>query len=71
MYLLKDILTITLKYSTDGGEKLFESKHPVDEQWDGTYQGEPAQQDVYMYVATVIAFDGKEYEYSGTVTLIR
>ena len=60
-----------LKIFNRWGEKLFESKHPVDEQWDGTYQGEPAQQDVYMYVATVIAFDGKEYEYSGTVTLIR
>ena len=53
------------------GEKLFVSNHPEDEPWDGTYQGEPAQQDVYMYVAKVIAFDGKEYEYSGTITLIR
>ena len=60
-----------LKIFNRWGEKLFESNHPENEPWDGTYQGEPAQQDVYMYIAKVIAFDGKEYEYSGTVTLIR
>jgi gliding motility-associated-like protein len=60
-----------LKLYNRWGELLFESKDPEKEPWDGTYKGEPAQQDVYMYYAKVIAFDGKEYEYSGTVTLIR
>ena len=53
------------------GERLFESHHPENEPWDGTYKGEPVQMDVYMYYAKVIAFDGKEYEYSGTVSLIK
>ena len=60
-----------LKIFNRWGEKLFESKHPVDEQWDGTYQGEPVQQGVYVYYAEVIAFDGELYKYSGTVTLLR
>ena len=53
------------------GERLFESNHPENEPWDGTYKGESVQMDVYMYYAKVIAFDGKEYEYSGTVSLIK
>ncbi len=36
-----------LKIFNRWGEKLFESKHPVDEQWDGTYQGEPAYSKAY------------------------
>ena len=64
-------INFNLKIFNRWGEKLFESNHPESEPWDGTYQGEPVQQDVYMYYARVIGFDGEEYEYSGTVTLIR
>lgn len=39
--------------------------------WDGKYRGEDAQQDVYMWVIKVTAYDGEEYQYEGTVTLLR
>ena len=39
--------------------------------WDGTYNGELAQQDVYAYQLKVTALNDKVYEYSGTVTLLR
>jgi gliding motility-associated-like protein len=60
-----------LKIYNRWGEMLFESHDPEKEPWDGTYQNQPAQQDVYMYVAKVIAFDNQEYSYTGTVTLLR
>lgn len=39
--------------------------------WDGTFMGEDVQQDVYTWVIKVTAFDGEEYSYEGTVTLLR
>jgi hypothetical protein len=39
--------------------------------WNGTYNGNLAQQDVYAYQLVVTALNDEEYEYSGTVTLIR
>jgi gliding motility-associated-like protein len=52
------------------GEKLWESsdKHTS---WDGKSRGEDVQQDVYLWVIKVAAFDGEEYTYEGTVTLLR
>ena len=41
------------------------------EGWDGKFMGEEAQQDVYMWVVKVTAFDGEKYRYEGTVTLLR
>jgi len=41
------------------------------EGWNGTYRKDDAQQDVYAWVIKVTAFDGKEYQYEGIVTLIR
>lgn len=39
--------------------------------WDGTYKGEDAMQDVYIWVIKVSAFDGEIYTYEGTITLLR
>jgi gliding motility-associated-like protein len=52
------------------GELLWETADKF-ASWDGKYQGEDAQQDVYAWVIKVTAFDGEEYRYEGTVTLIR
>ncbi len=50
------------------GQKVFEaSENTV---WDGTYKGEPAQSDVYIYHA-VIDVNGDLIEETGEVTLIR
>jgi len=52
------------------GEKLWESDDKF-ESWDGTYEGEDVQQDVYAWLIIVTAYDGEEYKYEGTVTLLR
>jgi len=52
------------------GEMMFKT---IDKniQWDGTFKGAPAQQDVYAYSLKVIALNDEEYEFTGTITLIR
>jgi gliding motility-associated-like protein len=39
--------------------------------WDGTYKGVPQPVGVYVYTAHAVTPDGKEYNLSGDVTLIR
>ncbi|MDX5319938.1 MAG: gliding motility-associated C-terminal domain-containing protein, partial [Bacteroidota bacterium] len=39
--------------------------------WDGMYKGQPAQQDVYVYLVEVVSIYDKVYQYSGTLTLLR
>ena len=43
----------------------------VNEKWDGTYKGQPAQQDVYAYQLNVTALNDEVYNYTGTISLIR
>ncbi|MEZ4804946.1 MAG: gliding motility-associated C-terminal domain-containing protein [Bacteroidia bacterium] len=52
------------------GELLWTSEDKF-ESWDGKYEGEDVQQDVYIWVIKVTAYDGEEYQYEGTVTLLR
>jgi gliding motility-associated-like protein len=52
------------------GEIMFQTTDK-DKKWDGTYKGEPVQQDVYAYQLKVTALNDKVYNYSGTITLIR
>jgi gliding motility-associated-like protein len=52
------------------GEKLWETDDKY-AGWDGTYKAEDAQQDVYAWFIKVTAYDGEEYTYEGTVTLLR
>jgi gliding motility-associated-like protein len=40
-------------------------------EWDGTYKGEPVQQDVYAYQLVVVALNDKVYNFTGTITVIR
>lgn len=52
------------------GELLWET-HDKTEKWDGTFGGQPVQQDVYSYYLEVTSWSGKPYKYKGTVTLLR
>ncbi|MBC7426006.1 MAG: gliding motility-associated C-terminal domain-containing protein, partial [Bacteroidia bacterium] len=52
------------------GELLFETDDKYKE-WNGIYQGQACQQDVYVYAVKVTAFDGKIYRYDGTFTLLK
>jgi gliding motility-associated-like protein len=51
------------------GEMIFES-HNQEIGWDGTYQGHPAKQDVYIWKVTGTYSDGKGFTKTGDVTLL-
>jgi len=58
------------------GQKVFEKQNvPVNDAsqgWDGTTKGQPAAQTAaYVYVLEVICKDGQEFNYKGTVMLVK
>jgi len=52
------------------GEMVFES-FDLTKNWDGTYQGEDAQQDAYAVIVTTIGVDGIRRIHKGTITVLR
>ncbi len=52
------------------GEILWKSQDK-NEGWNGMYLKQECQQDVYAWIIKVTGYDGKEYQYEGTVTLLR
>ncbi len=62
------IKKFTMRIFDRWGEVIFESHSPK-QQWDGTYEGKPAQSDVYVYQFT--AAGEKAETKSGSVTLVR
>jgi gliding motility-associated-like protein len=52
------------------GEKLFTTTDP-NRTWDGTYEGNPCMNDVYVWQATVLNADGIDEHYSGHVSIVR
>ncbi|TNE80045.1 MAG: T9SS type B sorting domain-containing protein [Bacteroidetes bacterium] len=66
----REFKTFEVHVYTRWGEEVYRS-NDINEGWDGQYKGVPAQQDVYVYRVIVTSLEGKEYEFSGTVTLLR
>ncbi len=52
------------------GEKVFES-FSMDDNWDGNYQGKPAQQDAYAVIVETVGVDLVKKVHFGTITLLR
>lgn len=52
------------------GERVYETSDCMGT-WDGTFNGEPAEQNVYFYRISARGTDGKLYIQSGTVTLLK
>lgn len=52
------------------GELIFSSTNP-NAYWDGTYNGKPAQNDVYIYKIQLTGYDNSYFEKTGHVTLVR
>ncbi len=52
------------------GELIFES-HDLNIGWDGYFNGKLCQQDAYVWKANVTFFDGRVYNKTGNVTLLR
>jgi gliding motility-associated-like protein len=62
--------TFTMSIFNRWGEKVFETSDPS-MGWDGTYQGQAAQQGVYAYTIHVLYFNGIRRSFQGQVTLLR
>lgn len=52
------------------GELMFKSTDK-NQRWDGTFKGQPCQQDVYAYQLQVTSLDDEVKTYTGTITLLR
>ena len=52
------------------GTKVFESTSPY-VGWDGTYNGQKVQQDVYVYLAKANSYTGKSITKTGAVTVVK
>jgi len=52
------------------GEKIYES-NKIEEPWDGMYNGDICQSDIYLCQVEIIDFFFKKYVYSVTVNLVR
>jgi gliding motility-associated-like protein len=52
------------------GEKIYESED-IDAKWDATYLGKDVQVGTYLYLINFTDFDGKIYQRTGTINLIR
>ena len=52
------------------GELVFEA-NSIDDTWDGTFNGELVDPDVYGYILRVECFNGDVYESQGNVTVLR
>ena len=52
------------------GEQMFYTR---DKQagWDGNYHNQPTEEGVYVYIVKVTSLAGKQYTYTGTITLLR
>jgi len=52
------------------GEEVFETTDPT-QGWDGTYNNQPADVGVYVWIADGFCINGRRYTRSGNVTLLR
>jgi gliding motility-associated-like protein len=63
--------SVDFKVYNNWGEQIYETLDPNDAGWDGTYKNIDQPMGVYVYVATVVTFDGEEHVLKGDVSLIR
>lgn len=61
---------LDLKIFNRWGELVFKTQD-VNQGWDGSHKGKPAQADVYVFYIIATCIDGQEFEKKGDVTLIR
>ncbi len=64
------ISSYDMKVYNRWGQLMFHTIDP-NKGWDGKFNSDDAQMDVYIYVLKVQSLSGKDYKYTGSVTLIR
>ncbi len=65
-----NVKTYHLQIFSRWGRKVYES-YDIEEGWDGTVNGVPVQEGVYMYVLRGVGNNDRKYLIKGSVTLIR
>ena len=65
------ITTFEISIYNRWGERMYHSTDYATHGWDGTFEMNPAPNDIYVYKVMVRANSGKYYEYNGTLQLIR
>ena len=69
--LTQGVVELDMKIYNRWGQLIFQSKNAND-RWDGTYDGEPVQQGVYVYLIRFTNPKNTEwYNYSGEIHLLR
>lgn len=53
------------------GDRVYFSNNYASHGWDGNYQNKQLPIDVYIYKINIIGMDSKQYEYAGTLQLVR
>lgn len=66
----QNVVSVSFNIYNEWGEKIFTSTS-LSEGWDGTYGGEPAQTDTYIYTALVNLSNGEQVKLKGQTTLLR
>lgn len=64
------VQSFNLKIFSRWGTLLFET-NSIDDAWDGTYKGQQVDEGAYTYIASGISYDGKKFQYIGSVTVLR
>ena len=65
-----NVQSYTLKIFNRWGELMWET-NDLEESWDGTKAGIECLPDVYLYVVKAKNQEGRDYEFNGTITLLR
>ena len=65
-----DIVSLNFSVYNEWGEMIFQTLDQS-EGWDGTYGGEPAQADTYVYTALISLANGEQLKLKGQTTLLR
>ncbi len=65
-----NIASLDFKIFNRWGELVFETTNQ-NQGWDGTFRGNQADSEVFVYYLDVICIDGQQYQTKGDITLIR
>jgi gliding motility-associated-like protein len=65
-----NITTLSISIFNRWGQSIYTSSNPYF-RWDGTHNGRPAPEGVYVYSIAAKGFHGEDFKRQGTVTLVR
>ena len=70
-FLTKGLKTFEMVIYNRWGEKIFETNNIAGRGWDGSYNGVPQLQGVYVYSIKATFIDGQSIDKVGNITLIK